>query len=76
MIGKRVCSFCRRSEAEVDKLVAGPRVYICDRCAAEAVRIMNESGPAATKAPGSDSHVVTFIKGVIGWWQTRTAAGH
>ena len=38
-----VCSFCRRSEAEVAKLVAGPRVYICDRCAAEAVRIMNES---------------------------------
>ena len=40
---KLVCSFCRRSEAEVDKLVAGPRVYICDRCAAEAMRIMNES---------------------------------
>jgi ATP-dependent protease Clp ATPase subunit len=39
------CSFCRRSEAEVAKLVAGPRVYICDRCAAEAVRIMNESSP-------------------------------
>ena len=26
---------------EVAKLVAGPRVYICDRCAAEALRIMN-----------------------------------
>ena len=40
---KLICSFCRRTEAEVAKLVAGPRVYICDRCAAEAVRIMNES---------------------------------
>ena len=40
---KLTCSFCRRSEAEVAKLVAGPRVYICDRCAAEAVRIMNAS---------------------------------
>ena len=40
---KLACSFCRRSEAEVAKLVAGPRVYICDRCAGEAVRIMNES---------------------------------
>lgn len=40
---KLACSFCRRSEAEVAKLVAGPRVYICDRCAAEAVRIMKES---------------------------------
>jgi hypothetical protein len=43
---KLACSFCRRSEAEVAKLVAGPRVYICDRCAAEAVRIMNESDAA------------------------------
>jgi ATP-dependent Clp protease ATP-binding subunit ClpX len=41
---KRRCSFCGRSEAEVDKLVAGPRVYICDRCAYETIRIM-ESTP-------------------------------
>jgi ATP-dependent Clp protease ATP-binding subunit ClpX len=40
---KLACSFCKRSEDEVAKLVAGPRVYICDKCAAEAVRIMNES---------------------------------
>ena len=26
------CSFCGRSENEVSKLVAGPRVYICDAC--------------------------------------------
>jgi ATP-dependent Clp protease ATP-binding subunit ClpX len=37
------CSFCRRTEAEVKKLVAGPRVYICDTCAHEAVRIMDAS---------------------------------
>lgn len=50
MIFKRklACSFCRRSEADVAKLVAGPRVYICDRCANEAVRIMNESPEAVT----------------------------
>ena len=40
---KLACSFCRRSEDEVAKLVAGPRVYICDRCAAEVVGIMKES---------------------------------
>jgi ATP-dependent Clp protease ATP-binding subunit ClpX len=40
---KLACSFCRRSETEVAKLVAGPRVYICDRCAAEVMRIMNEA---------------------------------
>jgi hypothetical protein len=51
------CSFCRRSDAEVAKLVAGPRrlaggrVFICDRCADESVRIMGapsgEPPPAA-----------------------------
>ena len=43
---KLSCSFCRRSETEVAKLVAGPRVYICDRCAADVIRIMNDSPPA------------------------------
>ena len=40
---KLACSFCNRNAADVAKLVAGPRVYICDQCAAEAVRIMNAS---------------------------------
>jgi ATP-dependent Clp protease ATP-binding subunit ClpX len=39
------CSFCRRTDTEVAKLVAGPRVYICDRCAREAVRIMDAAPP-------------------------------
>jgi ATP-dependent protease Clp ATPase subunit len=41
------CSFCRRHDSEVAKLVAGPfrllagRVYICDRCAAQTIQIMD-----------------------------------
>lgn len=27
-----VCSFCGRSEEDVEKLVSGPNVYICDNC--------------------------------------------
>jgi ATP-dependent protease Clp ATPase subunit len=41
------CSFCRRRDTQVTKLVAGPRlfflgprVYICDACAAASVKIM------------------------------------
>jgi len=46
------CSFCGRSADEVRKLVAGPRVYICDACVTAAVRIMRESdGPGAGVAP-------------------------
>ena len=38
------CSFCRRTEDEVSKLVAGPDVYICDECVRVAVRLMREPG--------------------------------
>lgn len=40
------CSFCRRPDSQVEKLVAGPwrllagRVYICDRCAVQTIEIM------------------------------------
>jgi ATP-dependent Clp protease ATP-binding subunit ClpX len=39
------CSFCRRPDKDVTKLVAGPRVYICDRCAHEVIRIMDATPP-------------------------------
>lgn len=34
------CSICRRDAREVRKLIAGPTVYICDRCTAAAVSIL------------------------------------
>jgi len=34
------CSFCGKSEDKVQKLVAGPHVYICDECVGVAARIM------------------------------------
>ena len=51
------CSFCRRDDKHVAKLVAGPRlliprVYICDKCAHEAIRIMETEPPPATQ-PGT-----------------------
>lgn len=33
-----ICTFCERSPSEVDKLIAGPNVYICDACVARAER--------------------------------------
>ena len=36
------CSFCGKNETEVLKLVAGPRVYICDGCVAIASQLMND----------------------------------
>jgi hypothetical protein len=45
------CSFCRKDESEVLKLVAGPRVFICDACVAVAKRLMDtDAGDAPTHA--------------------------
>jgi hypothetical protein len=45
------CSFCRKSETEVSKLVAGPRVYICDECAAIVNWIMEGGSPGDCPPP-------------------------
>ena len=37
------CSFCGKDETQVSKLVAGPKVYICDACVATARQIMDDS---------------------------------
>lgn len=36
------CSFCRKTQHEVRKLIAGPDVYICDECVYLCVEILNE----------------------------------
>ena len=45
------CSFCGKSATEVAKLVAGPKVYICDACAATAIQIMRDSDGTMLQAP-------------------------
>lgn len=37
------CSFCGKKETEVTKLVAGPKVYICDGCIEIAKQIVDDS---------------------------------
>jgi ATP-dependent Clp protease ATP-binding subunit ClpX len=34
------CSFCGKSQHEVEKLIAGPKVYICDECVDLCIRIL------------------------------------
>jgi len=36
------CSFCRRDKDEVQKLIAGEGVFICDVCILEFVKILGE----------------------------------
>ncbi|CAI7976821.1 ClpX-type ZB domain-containing protein [Frankia sp. Hr75.2] len=47
------CSFCSKPNTKVDKLVAGPGVYICNECVALATSIIDGSlaGPAEPRVP-------------------------
>jgi len=47
------CSFCGKPDTEVDKLVAGPGVHICDECVALSASIIEGSlaGPARPRVP-------------------------
>ena len=36
------CSFCGKSQHEVDKLIAGPTVFICDECVDTCVRVVGQ----------------------------------
>ena len=55
------CSFCLKRDDRVAKLVAGRRGYICDRCAAAAMRIMEES-PAPPAGSSSRSLFATIAE--------------
>jgi ATP-dependent Clp protease ATP-binding subunit ClpC len=41
------CSFCNEPQDRVAKLIAGPGVYICDRCVALCQEILDELPPPA-----------------------------
>jgi hypothetical protein len=55
------CSFCGCSHQDCAKLIAGPGVYICDRCVAQATRLSvgaagggRASGPMRLEPSGSE----------------------
>ena len=41
-----VCSFCKKRQEEVDKLIAGPGVYICNECVELCQTIIEDEEPA------------------------------
>jgi hypothetical protein len=47
------CSFCRKSDEQLAKLIAGPAVFICDGCVELCNRIL--AGKPVPAFPGLDS---------------------
>ncbi|GLY76599.1 hypothetical protein Airi02_091780 [Actinoallomurus iriomotensis] len=46
-----LCSFCGKASTEVDKMVAGPGVHICNECVALADAIIEEYRDVPVAAP-------------------------
>lgn len=67
------CSFCLRRDDEVDKLVAGPGVYICDECVELCRQII---GDPPALPPGASSFEETLdLAGVLASLPRMAAAG-
>ena len=49
------CSFCNEPQDRVTKLIAGPGVYICDRCIALCQEILDELPPPPSTEGPADS---------------------
>jgi hypothetical protein len=61
------CSFCGSTAAEVARLIAGPRVFICDACVARCNEILAEHPPSASASasPGATGRPL--------WWRRLRA---
>ncbi len=46
------CSFCGKTQEQVDKLIAGPGVYICDECIELCMGIIDENAVGSHKRSG------------------------
>ena len=46
------CSFCGKTQEQVDKLIAGPGVYICDECIELCMGIIDDGDTRARSNPG------------------------
>jgi hypothetical protein len=55
-----VCSFCGLPSSQVAKLIAGPRVYICDACVTAAEQVLRSNTPKESAGSGGRMEPVPF----------------
>src|SRR2546423_9352054 len=64
----RRCAFCGRPREEVRKLVAGPNVYICDRCVSVCKQLLVDERRTAAKAGASSPTKPAELKARLDEW--------
>ena len=71
------CAFCSKNVDDVQKLIAGPEVFICDECVAVCVDILRDDERSEGASAGSqvDRGIGqvprTFQDVAMAGWQTR-----
>lgn len=58
------CSFCGKSQHEVQKLIAGPSVFICNECVGLCIDIIHEEGALFTQSAQSESNALPTPKAI------------
>jgi ClpX C4-type zinc finger len=62
------CSFCGKGRDQVRRLVAGPGVYICDRCVALCNEVLSTGeGPRCEPPPAAPGPRGRGVAGVRTW---------
>jgi len=57
------CSFCSKDKSEVDRLIAGPAVFICNECVGLCEQVLNEQSASnfPTLDGKSDEELLTDV---------------
>src|SRR5512143_2934908 len=63
----RRCAFCGRARSEVRKLIAGPSVYICDKCVTVCKQLLADDRRAAD-VPGPRAPKPQEIRAKLDAW--------
>lgn len=56
------CSFCGRSAEDVQNLIAGHEVYICDRCIHTSMDVLNQHIAPSTKSHKQQLQKTALLK--------------
>jgi hypothetical protein len=67
---KLVCSFCGKPADQVRRLIAGPRVFICDACVASCNEILARHPPSVAEEARRPAE---RPRGHCRWWQRPLA---
>ncbi len=56
------CSFCGRSSQEVESMIAGPNVFICNHCVLSSVDILKSNNAAYVRGTGNKTGLMTPVE--------------